>query len=215
MRKGVIYKATNINTGLSYIGQSIEFDKRKKRHHYKAFQRDSNTHFHRALRKYSADSFQWDILEDDINEDTLDTREMYWIDKFDTYNNGYNMTAGGETSPIIPQIFTLYSEFKGEIKGTVRQLASAIGCSIDTVQGFFKPSHSKHKVLQGEWVRIEDKDDYSKYVTIIEVINKDGSTFKGTRKSFMKTFKIPSSRVTDIIVGRRKSVKGWRIKDDS
>ena len=35
------------------------------------------------------------IIKTDLNEDELDKWEMYYIEKYDTLNNGYNNTAGG------------------------------------------------------------------------------------------------------------------------
>ena len=41
------------------------------------------------------------ILEEDIPVDKLSERECWWIEQFDSYNQGYNATTGGETSKTI------------------------------------------------------------------------------------------------------------------
>ena len=40
-------------------------------------------------------------LETNIPAEQLSEREIYWIDQFDTFNNGYNLTTGGEESKAI------------------------------------------------------------------------------------------------------------------
>lgn len=62
----------------------------------------SKTYLHRAMNKYGFDNFEVNILEeiqgDNLEEFNckLNELEMYYIDKFDTYKNGYNVTLGGE-----------------------------------------------------------------------------------------------------------------------
>ena len=88
---GVIYKATNILNGKSYIGQTKNFKIRQAQH----LKAKDDYSFHRALRKYGSESFEWSILEECSN-DLLDDKEIYWISYYNTYENGYNMTKGGD-----------------------------------------------------------------------------------------------------------------------
>ena len=93
-RTGVIYLATICDR--DYIGMTVDFPRRK----YEHLKATNNTHFHNAIRKYGADAIEWRVLEDDIPESRLPDREVLWIGFYDTYHNGYNMTEGGETSPM-------------------------------------------------------------------------------------------------------------------
>ena len=98
---GLIYKLTS-PSGKSYIGQtSVNFSVRFSQH--KRAARDGSTcPIHNALRKYGAENFFIEILEEDIPENLLNEREQYYIQKYDTYNNGYNATIGGEGNKKIP-----------------------------------------------------------------------------------------------------------------
>lgn len=92
----IIYKATNKINGMSYIGQTIYNLKiRKSKHEWDALNNVGNMYFVRALKKYGIDNFDWNIIAecDDMKE--LDKLEIYCIDYYDTYNNGYNLTVGG------------------------------------------------------------------------------------------------------------------------
>lgn len=91
---GVIYKATCLQSGKSYIGQTKKTLDERKREHERA---KDNYAFHVAMRKYGVQAFIWEILEECSN-DKLDEREIYWINHFDTYNKGYNLTLGGDNA---------------------------------------------------------------------------------------------------------------------
>lgn len=92
----IIYKFTNKANNKAYIGLTCrDFDVRKYEHIYES-QIDSKFKFHQAIRKYTIDGFTWEILESNIfTIKEANEREMYYIQLFDTYKNGYNMTKGG------------------------------------------------------------------------------------------------------------------------
>lgn len=71
-------------------------------HFYLAFEKNSQTYFHKALRKYGKDAFDFKVIEfcpdglarDEINY-WLNEREKYWIKYYNTFYDGYNQTTGG------------------------------------------------------------------------------------------------------------------------
>lgn len=96
---GIIYKATNIENGLIYIGQTIQgLDTRKAGHISNAFGSQSSLYFHRAIRKYGEDNFTWEIIDESETKEELNEKEMYWIGFYDSYKgDGYNVTFGGDS----------------------------------------------------------------------------------------------------------------------
>lgn len=92
MKLGIIYKWTNKINNKSYIGQTCNEIGRKNDH----LKPRVKSHFHSAILKYGENNFLYEVIERDIPEHLLNEREIYWINFFDTYNNGYNMTKGGE-----------------------------------------------------------------------------------------------------------------------
>lgn len=90
---GLIYRAYHKETGQSYIGQTENLEKRKENHLSKI---NDNTLFHQALRQYGWDSFEWEILEDNISINKLNEREKYWVEYFNSFECGYNQTKGGD-----------------------------------------------------------------------------------------------------------------------
>lgn len=85
-----IYKITNLINKKVYIGQSINIEQRWAKH------RNSTDDFaiHKAFRKYGIENFDFEILEK-CSQEQLDEKEKYWIEYYDSLNNGYNMIPGG------------------------------------------------------------------------------------------------------------------------
>lgn len=95
----IIYKVTNKTNGMSYIGQTVySLNTRKSKHIWDALNSVSNMYFSRALKKYGVDSFDWDIIAECGDMDELNRLEIYYIGYYNTYNNGYNLTLGGDGS---------------------------------------------------------------------------------------------------------------------
>jgi group I intron endonuclease len=92
--KGVIYCYHCIPTGKKYIGQTIHEEHRKRQHEHDC-KRGVDNKFYRAVRKYGWELFIYGIIEE-YGADVLAEQEVYYIDCYNTYNNGYNSTLGGE-----------------------------------------------------------------------------------------------------------------------
>lgn len=77
-----------------YIGRTNDFQRRKYEH-IQELNRPDHQHYAkvRAMHKYK---YEFIILESNISEENVAEREQYWIAFYDSYNNGYNMTYGGE-----------------------------------------------------------------------------------------------------------------------
>lgn len=96
-----IYVVTNEINGKQYVGLSKDCLRRWHDHYsksYKSMKKDDlEKVLYKAMRKYGRDNFSFKIVEE-CPEEELSSREIYWINKLDTYNNGYNETLGGETA---------------------------------------------------------------------------------------------------------------------
>lgn len=103
---GIIYKYIS-PSGKIYIGQTVNEARRKACHVYSSTKnpnnKDYNTPFHRAIRKYGIDSFIYSVEYKVIapNKQLLKESLNYWEKFFiKLYNskipNGYNLTDGGD-----------------------------------------------------------------------------------------------------------------------
>lgn len=101
MRTGKIYLCKNLINEKVYIGQTVQKLQRRIDHHLQDAKKD-NLYFHKAIIKYGKDNFKWSILEDNIQIDILDEKEMYYISKYESNisEKGYNLTNGGRDAII-------------------------------------------------------------------------------------------------------------------
>ena len=92
-----IYKITNKLNGHLYIGQSIDIKKRWMRHKWSAFHEESVKDYplYRAFRKYGLENFTFEIIEL-CDKEELEEKEIYYIQMYGSFINGYNQTPGGE-----------------------------------------------------------------------------------------------------------------------
>ena len=100
---GLIYMRISPSGGI-YIGQTNFLEEERwKKHISEAYNKNGynyNTLLNKAIRKYGDDNFQKIILEDNIPENLLNEREIFWIKEYQSFYkdspNGYNMTRGGD-----------------------------------------------------------------------------------------------------------------------
>lgn len=90
----IIYKATNILNGKSYIGQTIQsLNKRIQSHLHE----QKNTYLHNALVKDGLKNFEWQKVMECHSKEEMDYWEKFFIKCYNTKKpNGYNLTDGGE-----------------------------------------------------------------------------------------------------------------------
>jgi group I intron endonuclease len=88
-----IYRITNVISGRSYVGQSVNIHSRWKDHSRDA-SNGKKSALCDALRSYGIEGFAFVILEE-CPRAVLNESEQYWIATLDSLRNGYNLIAGG------------------------------------------------------------------------------------------------------------------------
>jgi hypothetical protein len=98
---GIIYKISS-PSGKVYVGQTIRsFEKRMQEH-----KRDSSccTLIKRAIDKYK-NQMKYEIIEEDVPQEHLDDREIYWIKELNSLApDGYNCNTGGQFNVVTQEI---------------------------------------------------------------------------------------------------------------
>jgi len=159
-----IYKITNIVNNKSYIGQTNNPDLRWSQHKSNAKYNRGTQVITRAITKYGANNFEFEVIASCLTKDDADKLEEIIIAQYDSCNpiNGYNVAAGGNTTPRTEEI--------------LKKISEGINKFYETHE-----SHMKGKVLTEEW-----KDNISK-----ASIGKDGTN---TGKTFNNEWRIKISK---------------------
>lgn len=90
-----IYKITDLVTGKSYIGQSVDIKERLKTHIKTGLSSSISTNkLYQAMKKDGVENFTFEILEE-VPRASLNEREIYWIEFYKTKEYGLNDTKGG------------------------------------------------------------------------------------------------------------------------
>ena len=89
-----VYKITNDVNGKMYIGQTIRTLKERFDDHISESRKSRaiGRPLYDAIRLYGIEHFHIELIEE---TDSPDEREIYWIEYYGTFKNGYNATFGG------------------------------------------------------------------------------------------------------------------------
>lgn len=90
-----VYRIYNKKTDRSYVGQSINVQRRLEQH-YRSLNSLTYKHHSTTMQedwdKYGEESFEAELLEK-CPENMLEEREKYWIDFYNSAEDGYNTQA--------------------------------------------------------------------------------------------------------------------------
>ena len=94
--KKYIYKIENLINHKIYIGQTNNPKRRFTEHKAKGYEINHHKALYYAFDKYGIVNFDFSIIEETEN---YNEREKYWITYYNSFENGYNMTEGGDLPP--------------------------------------------------------------------------------------------------------------------
>lgn len=195
-----IYKITNKINNKKYIGQSINIEARWKEH-LANIHSDKQNLIYKAMRKYGVENFIFEVIEI-CNEDDLDKKEIFWIKHYDSYNNGYNMTLGGQEGRKYDYKFLIsqYQKYK-----TVEKTAEKCGCHAHTVSRALKAHEiTPHTKALGVSRKIRQIDPVS--LTTINIYNSLTEASKALGKN-------NTTAISHALSGKTKSAYGFIWKD--
>lgn len=227
-----IYKITNKINGKTYIGQSVNIDKRWNRHKNEYNREDLHSYeypIYRAFRKYGLESFDFEIIEEcKIVE--LNDKERYWIRIYDTFFNGYNQTLGGDSASVVPKeyVIGIFNDLR-TTSLNYREIAKRNNVSYDLVAGI---NHGRYWRLDEqiypirEYVKPKKKENHC--VVCGEIIDRKAKMCRKCWKQDERLIKCdkrpekkqleylilryPIMQIAKIFSVRDNSVRKWCIK---
>ena len=217
MKFGKIYLITNDVNSKVYVGQTIQTLNKRFNGHccYSKSDRSANMYIKRAIHKYGRDKFHISLIEDcPIN--LLNNREKYWIDFYDSYNNGYNLTKGGQESnyfnlhKLEDNIDLLkFEQYILEFKPLAIEVAKHFGISKSSVYNLIKRLNNPNLILnsynprKGKTIDDIDKEE------LLTLYNQGWSISDLIKKYHIKKNKI-SRYLKDNGIKIRRGIKGYK-----
>lgn len=174
----IIYYIKNKLNGKMYIGQTIHTLKYRMYRHVQKVKQNNPCKLYQAIRKYGWENFEINVLCECSSKDELDEKETYYINYYDTYKNGYNMTLGGDSNLMFVEEYRKKHddkmktiEVRNKISLSMQKLKQTKGFSKETKQKISEKLKGNTNYLHSKFPRL----------TSVRCFNKD--------RSFQKEFK--------------------------
>jgi hypothetical protein len=240
---GTLYIVTNDINNKIYIGKTYQsLEDRWKRHVYdsKRIDRRTSGKFHVAINKYGAEHFKIQKITQ-FEEGTLEQKEIEYIAKYDSFNNGYNSTLGGEGARLIDfsksDILTIINAFdNGESINniartfdvssyTIKNIVCQNGRSVQSFDDVAVVRYSLDNKYIKTYNTIKDavpdilNDGYSadlrNLYRYIHEACETGCTRYGSKWKLLKSLSNEEININNTTINLGKSLKNSRVKRDS
>lgn len=199
-----IYKISNTINSKLYIGKTSNSIEKRWKEHLRDSKKESLVirPLYRAMKKYGTDVFKIELVEE-VSESSVNVREIYWINYYNSFKEGYNATLGGDGSSYIDRdsVVSTYTELK-----SMRATSNHLNIDEKTVRKILKecgikilPKAEMQKEKQGKSVAKLNKDTDE----IVETF----SSIKDAAKS------VPNasfSHISSVCSGKRKTAYGFK-----
>lgn len=203
-----IYKIINDINDKIYVGKTeFSIEKRFKQHCLDAFKkRNEKRPLYSAMRKYGIEHFRVELIEETNN---ANEREIYWIDKLNSYQQGYNATKGGDGKKYLDYdlIVATYKENKN-----IRETSRKLNVSIDSVEAVLQERKEKIYSLQevsrnihGKAVKQIDKNT-GDLIQIFDTLN-DAARYVQPNTTSLGGV---SGHIIDVCKGKRQTAYGYK-----
>lgn len=211
MLTGFIYVITNEVNGKQYVGKTTDtIEERYKGHlHDRSRPYIEKRPLYDAMNKYGIEHFSIKQLEE-CSLDILEEREQYWINKLNTFHQGYNATLGGDGKSLYD-----YSLFIEDYKDgmMITEIAKKYGCSVDVVRKALQKEqidttqNAMKNILRHSIKQFSKKGEYiqtfsSCYDAGRWLYENQKTTCNDPRKSI--------GHITDVARGKRQTAFGYK-----
>jgi group I intron endonuclease len=206
----VIYKAQNKLTSEVYIGATTISMEERKKDHLKKSKKGKSYAFQNAIATHGPDAFRWEKVDYATTIDELAQKEKAYILKYNSKEDGYNQSEGGEIQKSVYQ----FDVSTGILINKYSSLSVAGAKFNLTKQDLSKVCLSVNKLSNGSvWTYSStfptDLKDHRKKV--VQQLTLDG-TFINEFKSVSEAAKLTGCNKTSIAKvcrGERQSCGGY------
>ena len=103
MKNNIVYKVTNLETEEVYVGITTKSLEDRKKDHLKKSKEGKSYAFQNAIATYGIDVFKWEQIDTALTTDELAKKEKEYILEYNSKEDGYNMSAGGDVKKSVYQ----------------------------------------------------------------------------------------------------------------
>ena len=147
MRKYIVYKHTNKINGKSYVGITGINPVKRWRNGFGYY---CQPKFFNAIKKYGWDNFSHEILAFDLTKEEACEIEKELIAEFNSIENGYNVSPGGNSMVCIERISVdKYDPYTGNLICTYPSIALAAEDVKTSDSHITEACQGKHSVIAG------------------------------------------------------------------
>jgi hypothetical protein len=210
-----------------YIGKGISILVRVQSH-ISAMKR--GTHFNKKVQNYY-NSYGLPIFEvlEECSPELLVQKEIEYIEEFDSFNSGLNLTNGGEgggfgegvhnakySNSDYYEVLCLiaYTEFTlseiQQLTGVDRAICKHISCQ--SAHNWLSDKYPKEYLLVKNKKYTRDNSAKSKGIVYPDLISPDGIVYKVENiHKFAEEHGLQYQNLHKVLTGKRPTHKGWRI----
>lgn len=210
---GRIYKIWNDINDKLYIGKTVlDIEERWKEHcsDYKR-ERCEKRPLYNAMSKYGVEHFHIELVEEcDLKE--LSKKEIYWIGYYNTYENGYNATLGGDGKFLYDYelIASLYKEGM-----TGKEISDILKCDAETVRraiisAGLNTEENMIKKFSKKVFMCDKKTD--EVLMVFDSQSDAGRWLQENNKTKDKRITSLSSHIGEVCKGKRNTAYGYKWK---
>jgi group I intron endonuclease len=99
----IVYRVQNKQNNKVYIGISEKSLEERKKDHIKKSKKGKSYAFQQAIATHGADAFKWEQIDTATTTDELAKKEKEYILKYNSKEEGYNQSQGGEIQKSVYQ----------------------------------------------------------------------------------------------------------------
>lgn len=195
-----VYRIVNEVDDKCYVGVTKFPIEKRLQQHFRDSKRFPNRSLYKAINTFGKEKFSIELLEE-CDAETKSKKEIFWIDKFNSYINGYNDTYGGSGKSQI-DVAAVMKLWKDGM--TIKEIAHQLSFSEDGIG-----------VVVGHYTNREDRIAHSRRVVAkaVKKIALSGEVLKEYSSIAEAALDTADAVVTHIVAvckHKRKSHAGFR-----
>lgn len=210
MKTWLVYKHTSLKSGKSYIGMTRNSIETRWKQHVSAAVNGSTLYFANALRLYWFDNWSHTILVEGI--DTIEDAsalEKYYIKKYDTSENGYNLTLGGEGASAPLEEYEFFNPVLNlRVIGSVMEISSVYNLH----SGYLRYVAQKKSLHVNNWYLWEGENKNYVSAPVYEFEHRMYGVEVLTLKEMASKYDLSKGNLCMVAKGQRSHTKGWTLK---